>query len=82
MAIELHFWFDGSVDRWTNDIACYVRFPDPPAARACHEQWRDVEIPEPAVMSAPKDEPWGATQFNIIDLHGNLVRLGGFPPRA
>lgn len=78
LAIELHFWLDPSVDRWTNDVACYIRFPDPGAARACHAGWADVEVPEPAVLSAPQDEPWGATEFHLIDLHGNLVRIGGF----
>ncbi|WP_286928378.1 MULTISPECIES: hypothetical protein [Aeromicrobium] len=79
LAIELHFWLDDSVDRWTNDVACYLRFPDPEAARACHAGWSHVEVPEPAVLSSPRDEPWGATEFHVIDLHGNLVRAGGFP---
>ena len=82
LAIELHFWSDRTVDRWTNDVACYVRFPDPDAARACHANWRSVDVPAPAVLSTPTDEPGGATEFHVIDLHGNLVRLGGFPPAA
>lgn len=80
LAIELHFWPDPSVDRWTNDVACYVRFGSPDEARAAHEAWADVTVPEPATFSAPKSEPWGAVEFHIIDVHGNLVRLGGFPP--
>lgn len=79
LGIELHFWHDTGVDRWTNDVACYIRFPTPEAARDRHAQWRDLDIPEPAVLSMPKDEPGGATEFHVIDLHGNLVRLGGFP---
>ena len=79
MEIELHFWFDPGVDRWTNDVACYIRFPDPPAAVACHAGWASIVVPEPASMSTPKTEPWGAVEFHIIDIHGNLVRLGGFP---
>lgn len=80
LAIELHFWFDLAVQRETNDVACYVRFSDPEAALACHRRWRDVDLPAPAVLSTPRREPWGATEFHIIDVHGNLVRLGGFPP--
>ena len=30
-------------------------------------------------MSVPEREPSGAVEFHIIDVHGNLVRLGGFP---
>ena len=81
LAIELHFWHDATVDRWTNDVACYIRFDTPDEAVACHAAWAGVAVPEPASMSAPKLEDWGAVEFHIIDVHGNLVRLGGFPPR-
>ncbi len=67
-----------AVDRWTNDVACYVRFPSPDAARACRERWDSIEVPAPGVLSPPKDERWGATEFHIIDLDANLIRLGGF----
>jgi hypothetical protein len=79
MEIELHFWFDPGADRWTNDVGCYIRFADPAAAVACHAGWESIVVPEPAKFSAPASEPWGAVEFHIIDLHGNLVRLGGFP---
>ena len=29
LGIELHFWIDPAVDRWTNDVGCYVRFGNP-----------------------------------------------------
>lgn len=79
LAIELHFWSDPGVDRWTNDVACYVRFDAPAEVVACHARWQGVAIEEPAVLSEPVEEPWGAVEFHVIDLHGNLVRLGGFP---
>ena len=78
--IELHFWINPSVDRWTNDVGCYVRFASPEEAVACHARWADLAVPAPASMSVPTAEPWGAVEFHVIDLHGNLVRLGGFPP--
>ena len=80
LAVELHFWQDDTVDRWTNDVACYVRFDTPDEAVACHARWAAAAVPEPAVLSAPRHESWGAVEFHVIDLHGNLVRLGGFPP--
>jgi hypothetical protein len=80
LGVELHFWQDDDVDRWSNDVACYVRFDTPDQARAAHAAWADVDIPEPARLSGPQHEPWGALEFHIIDMHGNLVRLGGFPP--
>lgn len=80
LELELHFWLDRKVDRWTNDVACYIRFSSPDEAVACHDEWADVDVPEPARFSPPKTEPGGAVEFHLIDLHGNLVRLGGFPP--
>ena len=78
--IELHFWWNATVERWTNDVACYVRFDSPEEAVACHTGWRDATIPEPARLTEPVTEPWGAVEFHVIDPHGNLVRIGGFPP--
>lgn len=78
--IELHFWHDKDVDRWSNDVACYVRFDTPDQARESHAAWVDGQIPEPAFLSDLQEEPWGAVEFHVIDMHGNLVRLGGFPP--
>ncbi|CAM4038339.1 hypothetical protein [Janibacter anophelis] len=77
--LELHFWLDPQVDRWTNDVACYIRFGTPGEALARHAVWADVTVPEPAVLSTPDVDAGGAVEFHIIDLHGNLVRLGGFP---
>ncbi|HKX66429.1 MAG TPA: VOC family protein [Intrasporangium sp.] len=79
LGIELHFWRDQAVDRWTNDVACYVRLDSPDEAREVHAGWAQLEVPGPARMSAPESEPSGAVEFHIIDPHGNLVRLGGFP---
>jgi hypothetical protein len=62
-------------------VACYVRFDTPEEAVACHAGWSGAPVPEPAVLSEPQHESWGAVEFHVIDLHGNLVRLGGFPPR-
>lgn len=57
-----------------------VRFDSPADALACHANWTDVSVPEPAVLSEPADGPAdGAVEFHLIDLHGNLVRFGGFP---
>jgi hypothetical protein len=79
LGIELHFWSNPAVDRWTNDVACYVRFESPAEAAACHRRWSDVVVPEPAKLGEPEEGPApGSIEFHVIDLHGNLVRLGGF----
>ncbi|MDQ7991107.1 MAG: VOC family protein [Propionicimonas sp.] len=81
LGIELHFWPDPSVDRWTNDVACYVRFDTPQEALDAHAGWAATDVPPPARLSQPQQESWGAVEFHVIDPHGNLVRFGGFPPR-
>lgn len=82
LGIELHFWHDRDVDRWTNDVACYVRLGSPEEVRARHAGWAEVPVPEPARISAPEDDAAGACEFHVIDMHGNLVRIGGFPTEA
>ena len=37
VGIELHFWSKPDVDRWTNDVACYVRFDSAGEAQALHD---------------------------------------------
>lgn len=76
--IELHFWPNPHVDRWTNDVSCYIRFGSPSDALACHAAWADVDVPAPATLSAPQVTDYGAAEFALIDVHGNLLRLGGF----
>ncbi|MGD9961465.1 bleomycin resistance protein [Nocardioides sp.] len=79
LAVELHFWLDPAADRWTNDVGCYVRFSDPEEAYACHASWAAATVPAPGELSRPEVKPWGALEFHVIDVHGNLVRIGGFP---
>lgn len=82
LAIELHFWSNPGVDRWTNDVGCYVRFDGPAEAAACRASWNGVELPAPGELSPLRHGPAGppSVEFHVIDVHGNLVRLGGFPP--
>ena len=80
LAAEVHFWHQPAVDRWTNDVACFIRFPTPELAAACHARWAGVTVPEPATFNPPATDSEGAVEFQVIDLDGNLVRFGGFPP--
>lgn len=79
LEIELHFWISPKVDRWTNDVSCYIRFDHPEEVLGHHASWADVAVAEPALLTAPEVDDSGAVEFQIIDPHGNLVRLGGFP---
>ena len=77
--VELHFWYHPGVDRWRNDVGCFIRFDTVAEAQVCHAAWSPVEVPEPAVLNPLATDDRGAVEFQVIDLDGNLVRLGGFP---
>ncbi len=75
--IELHATLDRTVDRWTNGLSCYIRFPDAAGARALHDAWAATEVPAPAELRAPWTTDYGLLEFALIDPDGNLVRIGG-----
>jgi catechol 2,3-dioxygenase-like lactoylglutathione lyase family enzyme len=74
--IELHFWHKPDVSRWTNDVACWIGYPDVDALRRRHAAWAAVQIPEPATLNEPGDMSGHLVEFQLIDLFGNLLRLG------
>ena len=74
--IELHFWYDPGVDRWTNDVACWIGYPDVDAVRRRHAAWAAVPIPAPATLNDPDDMSGHLVEFQLIDVFGNLLRLG------
>ena len=73
--IELHFWSNPRVDRWTNDVACWIGFADEAAVHRLHGEWAAVGVPEPATLNPPTSVGH-LTEFQLIDLHGNLLRVG------
>jgi hypothetical protein len=74
--LELHFWSNPTVDRKTNDVACYIRFDSAAEARALHDAWAPNVAPG-ARLDAPVETDYGLTEFALIDPHGNLLRVGG-----
>lgn len=73
--IELHFWSDPDVDRWTNDVACWIGYPGPAGVRALHARWSAVGVAEPATLR-PVTDDGRLTEFQLIDQFGNLLRVG------
>ncbi len=78
--IELHFWHKPDVDRWTNDVACWIGYPDVDAVGRRHAAWAAAPIPEPAVLNEP-DTAGHLVEFQLIDVFGNLLRLGALKPQ-
>jgi catechol 2,3-dioxygenase-like lactoylglutathione lyase family enzyme len=73
--IELHFWYDRAVDRWTNDVACWIGYPSTAEVRARYDAWAAVGVPDPATLQPPRDDG-RLLEFDLVDLHGNLLRVG------
>lgn len=73
--IELHFWWNRRVRRRSNDVACWVGFEQAADVRRLHAQWAAASPPPPAVLQPPTAEGH-LVEFQLVDLHGNLVRVG------
>jgi hypothetical protein len=74
--IELHFWSNPGVDRATNDVGCYIRFGTAAEAQSLHDHWA-ARLPPGGRLNPPEDTDYGLLEFALIDLHGNLLRIGG-----
>ena len=74
--IELHFWSNPGVDPATNDVACYIRFDTAADARALHDEWAAADLGG-ARLVAPAETDYGLLEFALVDLDGNLLRIGG-----
>jgi hypothetical protein len=73
--IELHFWCNPRVNRWTNDVACWVGFDRAADVRRLHAAWSRAQVSAPARLNAPSSMGH-LVEFQLIDLFGNLVRVG------
>lgn len=83
LEIELHFWLDPGVDRWTNDVACYVRFGSPEEAVACHAGWAVVAVPSRLGWPHPRPsrgERWSSTSSTCTATWSGSA--GSHPPPA
>jgi len=74
--IWLHFYGDPRVDPRTTAASCYVYVDD---ADALHDAWRTVVAPDHRTGSrivSPVDTDYGMREFAVVDLSGNLIRVG------
>jgi catechol 2,3-dioxygenase-like lactoylglutathione lyase family enzyme len=75
--IELHFWDAPEVDPLTTDAMCYVRVRD---ADALHREWAQIGVPSDRAtgsrLVAPVDTDYGIREFALVDMSGNLLRIG------
>jgi hypothetical protein len=83
--LELHFWLHPDLEPPTNEVGCFVRFDTVEECRALYDAWAaasDLPSAESRAiprLHAPREGSDGSIEWALIDLHGNLVRLGAFP---
>ena len=83
--MELHFYGAGKVKPKSNDHAAYVRYETATEVSLLHTRWVGItNTPGFARVSgkmgrlvAMTDTDYGLREFALLDLDGNLLRIGG-----
>jgi hypothetical protein len=54
---------------------CYIRVID---VQSIYETFKSSNLPSIGIprMDALEDKPWGLREFAVVDLDGNLLRVG------
>lgn len=73
--IELHFFKHSECDPWTSAAGCYIRVSEvEPFYQSClHLALPATGIPR---LDPLENKPWGLREFSVVDLDGNLIRIG------
>lgn len=73
--IELHFFAHPELDPKASWAGCYIRLGD---VQSLYEASLASGLPTTGIprISTLEDKPWGLREFAIVDLDGNLVRIG------
>ncbi|NWH07596.1 MAG: VOC family protein [Alphaproteobacteria bacterium] len=75
-AVELHFFGMPDLDPESSYGGCYVRADD-------IDTWfKSFEEAAVGTLHPIDQKPWGLREFALIDLDGNLIRVGGAAPSA
>ena len=74
-AVELHFFTHRELAPAKSSAGCYIRVLD---VESFYRSCLTSHLPSTGIprMVALEDKPWGLREFAVIDLDGNLVRIG------
>ena len=74
-AVELHFFAHKELVPAESSAGCYIRVAD---VESFYRSWSSSQLPRAGIprMTGLEDKPWGLREFVVIDLDGNLVRIG------
>jgi hypothetical protein len=74
--IGLHFFSSPGFDPWSSDAGCYLYVDD---ADALHAEFERLNLPGqsiPRLHGSPEETDYGLREFAVVDLDGNLLRIG------
>jgi catechol 2,3-dioxygenase-like lactoylglutathione lyase family enzyme len=74
-SVELHFFTHPELVPDESFAGCYIRVMD---VESFHRSCQPNQLPSRGIprMEALENKPWGLREFAIVDLDGNLVRIG------
>ena len=74
-AIELHFFKHASLVPANSHAGCYIRVVD---VESLYQAFSLSTLPNLGIprMDKLEDKPWGLREFAVVDLDGNLLRIG------
>lgn len=74
-AIELHFFTHKELIPAESSASCYIRVLD---VESIYRSFLLIQLPRTGIprMDTLENKPWGLREFAIIDLDGNLLRIG------
>lgn len=74
-AIELHFFKHQTLVPAESFAGCYIRVID---VQGIYQSFRSIDLPSTGIprMDTLEDKPWGLREFAVVDLDGNLLRIG------
>jgi catechol 2,3-dioxygenase-like lactoylglutathione lyase family enzyme len=76
--IGLHFFLSRDHEPATSDHGCYLYVDDADALFAEYSALGLQDAGIPRLHGAPEDPDYGLREFAVVDLDGNLLRIGSF----
>ena len=79
-SIELHFFTHEELEPAESSAGCYIRVSD---VESLHHAVAAAKLPRTGIprMDSLEDKPWGLREFAVVDLDGNLLRIGQVIPQ-
>jgi diamine N-acetyltransferase len=74
-AVELHFFTHAELVPTESFAGCYLRVSD---VEGMYRDFAAAQLPRTGIprMDALEEKPWGLREFAVVDVDGNLLRIG------